>query len=98
MGFIRVLIDKILGLRTTTILCVAFLIIGQLTVALGAYRNKFYLMQLGRLLFGLSDESLYVDERTYVVLWFKKTNVNVVFDQINIVAYSSGVLALARMQ
>uniref|UniRef100_A0A5F8HEC3 Lysosomal dipeptide transporter MFSD1 n=1 Tax=Monodelphis domestica TaxID=13616 RepID=A0A5F8HEC3_MONDO len=47
--------------------------------ALGAILNAFWLMQLGRFIFGIGGESLAVAQNTYAVSWFKGKELNLVF-------------------
>ena len=46
---------------------------------LGATVEKMWLMDLGRLVFGIGGESLNVVQSTYTVLWFKDRELNLVF-------------------
>lgn len=73
------LIDKVLGIRLGAIIFLILLVIGQLMVALGAFSGLFWLMQLGRFVYGLGGESLSVAQNTYVVLWFNGRELNTVF-------------------
>ena len=73
------LIDKVLGIRLGSILFLVLLVIGQTFFALGAFTGHFWLMQLGRFIYGLGGESLSVAQSTYVVAWFKGRELNTVF-------------------
>lgn len=73
------LIDKVLGIRFGAIVFLVLLVIGQSLVALGAYTGHFWLMQVGRFIYGLGGESLCVAQNTYVVAWFKGRELNTVF-------------------
>lgn len=73
------LIDKVLGIRLGAIVFLALLVIGQLMVSLGAFSGLFWLMQLGRFVYGLGGESLSVAQNTYVVSWFNGRELNTVF-------------------
>uniref|UniRef100_G3WZ83 Lysosomal dipeptide transporter MFSD1 n=1 Tax=Sarcophilus harrisii TaxID=9305 RepID=G3WZ83_SARHA len=53
--------------------------IGQVIFAMGALVNAFWLMQLGRFVFGIGGESLAVAQNTYAVSWFKGKELNLVF-------------------
>lgn len=55
------------------------LLIGQLIFAMGAVLNTFWLMSIGRLIFGIGAESLAVAQNNYAVLWFKGKELNMVF-------------------
>lgn len=74
-----VLIDKVLGIRLGAIIFLAILVVGQLMFACGAFTGHFWLMQLGRFVYGLGGESLSVAQNTYVVSWFKGNELNTVF-------------------
>uniref|UniRef100_A0A8D2QCU9 Lysosomal dipeptide transporter MFSD1 n=1 Tax=Zonotrichia albicollis TaxID=44394 RepID=A0A8D2QCU9_ZONAL len=47
--------------------------------ALGALFNTFWLMEVGRFIFGIGGESLAVAQNTYAVSWFKGKELNLVF-------------------
>lgn len=53
--------------------------IGQLIVAIGALLDAFWMMILGRFIFGIGAESLAVAQNNYAVLWFKGKELNMVF-------------------
>lgn len=55
------------------------LMIGQLVFAFGTTTNAFYIMLLGRFIFGIGAESLAVAQNNYAVLWFKGKELNMVF-------------------
>lgn len=73
------LIDKVLGIRLGAIVFLVLLVIGQTLFALGAFVGHFWIMQLGRFIYGLGGESLCVAQNTYVVAWFKGRELNTVF-------------------
>lgn len=73
------LIDKVLGIRLGAIVFLVLLVIGQFLFALGAFTSAFWLMQVGRFVYGLGGESLCVAQNTYVVAWFKGRELNTVF-------------------
>lgn len=73
------LIDKFLGIRLGAIIFLAILVLGQLLFACGAFTGLFWIMQLGRFVYGLGGESLSVAQNTYVVSWFKGNELNTVF-------------------
>lgn len=73
------LIDKVLGIRLGAIVFLALLVLGQGMFAMGAFVGQFWLMQLGRFVYGLGGESLSVAQNTYVVAWFKGRELNTVF-------------------
>ncbi|XP_065079070.1 major facilitator superfamily domain-containing protein 1-like isoform X2 [Ochlerotatus camptorhynchus] len=73
------LIDRVFGIRLGTIIYMFILLIGQLIFATGGLINQFWLMILGRFLFGIGAESLAVAQNNYAVLWFKGKELNMVF-------------------
>ncbi|XP_051934630.1 major facilitator superfamily domain-containing protein 1 isoform X2 [Hippocampus zosterae] len=73
------LIDRVFGIRLGTIIFSLFVCIGQLIFATGALVNRFWLMEIGRFIFGIGGESLAVAQNTYAVNWFKGKELNLVF-------------------
>lgn len=73
------LIDRVFGIRLGTIIYMFILMIGQLVFAFGTTTNAFYIMLLGRFIFGIGAESLAVAQNNYAVLWFKGKELNMVF-------------------
>ncbi|XP_003745296.1 major facilitator superfamily domain-containing protein 1 [Galendromus occidentalis] len=73
------LIDTVFGIRMGTIIFAGLICIGQVIFAGGALVDNFYVMVLGRFVFGLGGESLAVAQNTYSVLWFKGKELNTVF-------------------
>lgn len=73
------LIDKVLGIRLGAIIFLLLLVFGQFLFAFGAFSGQFWVMQLGRFVYGLGGESLSVAQNTYVVAWFKGRELNTVF-------------------
>ncbi|CAH4005242.1 unnamed protein product [Pieris brassicae] len=73
------LIDRYFGVRLGTVIYMSILFTGAILFALGVYINKFWLMILGRFVFGIGGESLQVAVNNYVVLWFKGKELNMVF-------------------
>lgn len=65
------LTDKVFGIRLGAIIFCTIVLIGQFIIALGAFLNMFWLMELGRFVFGIGGESLAVAQNTYAVTWFK---------------------------
>lgn len=53
--------------------------IGQLVFAFGGLLDIFWLMIVGRFIFGIGAESLAVAQNNYAVLWFKGKELNMVF-------------------
>ncbi|XP_068621039.1 lysosomal dipeptide transporter MFSD1-like [Battus philenor] len=73
------LIDRYFGIRLGTIIYMIIVTIGAITFATGVYLNIYWLMILGRFIFGIGGESLQVAVNSYVVLWFKGKELNMVF-------------------
>nr|XP_057935857.1 major facilitator superfamily domain-containing protein 1 isoform X2 [Doryrhamphus excisus] len=73
------LIDRVFGIRLGTILFSLFVCVGQVIFAVGAMVNRFWLMEIGRFIFGIGGESLAVAQNTYAVNWFKGKELNLVF-------------------
>ncbi|CAG9784352.1 unnamed protein product [Diatraea saccharalis] len=73
------LVDRYFGVRLGTVIYMVIVFVGAIVFALGAYINAFWLMILGRFIFGIGGESLQVAVNSYVVLWFKGKELNMVF-------------------
>ncbi|RMC01909.1 hypothetical protein DUI87_21070 [Hirundo rustica rustica] len=73
------LIDRVFGIRLGTVIFSIFVCVGQVVFALGAFFNTFWLMEVGRFIFGIGGESLAVAQNTYAVSWFKGKELNLVF-------------------
>ncbi|KAL9845272.1 LOW QUALITY PROTEIN: lysosomal dipeptide transporter MFSD1 [Geothlypis trichas] len=73
------LIDRVFGIRLGTVIFSIFVCAGQVVFALGALFNTFWLMEVGRFIFGIGGESLAVAQNTYAVSWFKGKELNLVF-------------------
>ncbi|KAI2656612.1 Major facilitator superfamily domain-containing protein 1 [Labeo rohita] len=73
------LLDRVFGIRLGTIIFSSFVLVGQIIFAAGALANHFWLMNLGRFVFGIGGESLAVAQNTYAVNWFKGKELNLVF-------------------
>ncbi|KAJ7995145.1 hypothetical protein DPEC_G00241530 [Dallia pectoralis] len=73
------LLDRVFGIRVGTIIFAMFVCIGQVIFAAGAVLNHFWLMEVGRFVFGIGGESLAVAQNTYAVNWFKGKELNLVF-------------------
>ncbi|XP_021961117.1 major facilitator superfamily domain-containing protein 1 isoform X2 [Folsomia candida] len=73
------LLDSVFGIRLGTVIFCIFLVIGQIVFALGGIFDMFWLMLLGRFIFGIGGESLAVAQNAYAVSWFKGKELNMVF-------------------
>ncbi|XP_017864226.1 PREDICTED: major facilitator superfamily domain-containing protein 1 [Drosophila arizonae] len=86
------LIDRLFGIRLGTIIYMLILLVGQLIFASGALLDTFWLMILGRFIFGIGAESLAVAQNSYAVLWFKGKELNMVFGlQLSVARFGSTV-------
>lgn len=91
------LIDRVLGFRLGAIIFLGLLLIGQMLLAFGAFAGQFWMMQLGRFVYGLGGESLSVAQNTYVVAWFKGKELNTVFGFQITISRAGSFLALNVM-
>ncbi|XP_033208128.1 major facilitator superfamily domain-containing protein 1-like isoform X2 [Belonocnema kinseyi] len=73
------LLDRVFGVRLGTVIYMSITMVGQFIFALGGLLNEFWLMMLGRFIFGIGAESLAVAQNSYAVLWFKGKELNMVF-------------------
>lgn len=73
------LVDRYFGVRLGTVIYMTIVFIGAVIFASGVYINTYWLMILGRFVFGIGGESLQVVVNNYVVLWFKGKELNMVF-------------------
>ncbi|XP_028046162.1 major facilitator superfamily domain-containing protein 1 isoform X2 [Monomorium pharaonis] len=73
------LLDSVFGIRLGTVIYMGLTLIGQIIFASGAMIDAFWLMMLGRFVFGIGAESLAVAQNSYAVLWFKGKELNMVF-------------------
>lgn len=90
--FSGILIDKVFGIRLGTIIFILILTFGQILFASGATINVYWLMMLGKFLYGAGDETLNVALTKFPVIWFKKQQLNMVFGiQIAVSRFSSTV-------
>ncbi|KAG8237883.1 hypothetical protein J437_LFUL017174, partial [Ladona fulva] len=73
------LIDRVFGIRFGTVIYATLVVIGAVIFALGGIFDAFWLMVMGRFVFGIGGESLAVAQNNYAVLWFKGKELNMVF-------------------
>ena len=73
------IIFRVFGMQLGTIIFATTVLLGQIIFALGGIFNKFWLMEVGRFVFGIGGESLAVAQNTYAVSWFKGKELNMVF-------------------
>ncbi len=80
MSFIGgILIDRVLGVRWGAIVFAAFVFIGQILFAGGAFAGSYGLMYFARFIFGLGGENLAVAQNCYVTVWYKPHEMNFIF-------------------
>ncbi|KAL7741008.1 hypothetical protein ACLKA6_013448 [Drosophila palustris] len=86
------LIDRVFGIRMGTIIYMLIVLLGQLIFSTGGLLGKFWLMIVGRFIFGIGAESLAVAQNSYAVLWFKGKELNMVFGlQLSVARFGSTV-------
>ncbi|XP_017095734.2 lysosomal dipeptide transporter MFSD1 [Drosophila bipectinata] len=86
------LIDRVFGIRLGTIIYMLIVLVGQLIFATGGVLGHFWLMIVGRFVFGIGAESLAVAQNSYAVLWFKGKELNMVFGlQLSVARFGSTV-------
>jgi len=73
------LMDRVMGIRLGTVVFSIFILLGQGVFSLGGFLNTFWVMEIGRFIFGIGGESLAVAQNTYAVSWFKGKELNMVF-------------------
>ena len=81
-----ILIDKLIGLRAGFILFITIACTGQFLVALAVYLNWFWLMVVGRLIFGGGGEIAALCVDIFAAALFKEKKLSFVFGLV----YSSG--------
>ncbi|KAL3280709.1 hypothetical protein HHI36_003945 [Cryptolaemus montrouzieri] len=80
LGFVGgFLIDSVFGIRMGSNIYMSLTLIGQLCCSTGVWMGSYWMMLLGRFIFGLGGESLAVAQNNYAVLWFKGRVLNMVF-------------------
>lgn len=70
---------RVFGIRLGTLIFSTIVTVGQFVYAFGALIDAFWVMQLGRFIFGVGGESLAVAQNAYTVSWFKGKELNTVF-------------------
>ncbi|XP_065324753.1 major facilitator superfamily domain-containing protein 1-like isoform X4 [Gordionus sp. m RMFG-2023] len=71
--------DKVFGIRFATFLFAGLVLIGNIIFSIGAFLNAYWLMCIGRFVFGVGGESLAVAQNFFAILWFKGKEINLVF-------------------
>lgn len=65
------LIDKYLGLRRAMLLFTSLILMGSVLFYVGVHHTMYWLLIVGRIVFGLGGESLSVSQSAFVARWFK---------------------------
>ncbi|KAH9126828.1 hypothetical protein AeMF1_002756 [Aphanomyces euteiches] len=72
------LVDKF-GVRSMALVLASLLLAGQLVFAFGCSIKNFDIMLIGRVLFGLGGETMWVAQSTFVTLWFESSELAFAF-------------------
>ncbi|KAK6622972.1 hypothetical protein RUM43_008824 [Polyplax serrata] len=92
------LLDSVFGLQWGTIIYAVLVVLGQLVFALGGVFDAFWLMVVGRFIFGIGSESLAVAQNNYAYMWFKGKELNMVFGLQVSVARAGSTVNFAVME
>lgn len=92
------LLDNVFGICWGTIIFSVIVTLGQVVFAAGALLNIFWVMCLGRFIFGLGGESLAVAQNSYAVNWFQGKALNMVFGLQLSFSRVGSTLAMVSMQ
>lgn len=65
-----ILIDK-MGARTAIMIFSTTILVGQAICIVGAYYLKFWVMIVGRVIFGMGSESLNASQNSIMAQWFR---------------------------
>lgn len=71
-----VIIDKY-GARIALMLSAMFCVLGQIIWGFGGYENTFFVMLMGRVVFGIGGEVLHASQNTLISNWFKASELSV---------------------
>jgi len=69
-----ILITKF-GIRKMNIIFAFFILIGQLIFSIGCQYNSMITMLIGRFVFGMGGECIYVTQNAIVIKWFYKSEI-----------------------
>ena len=76
------LIDAVLGRRLAGLVFSMFVLIGQAALAFGVSQSSLWMMDIGRLIFGLGGETLAIVGNAYSVAWFSGSMLNLAFGMV----------------
>lgn len=71
-----IIIDKY-GARIALMLSAMFCVLGQIIWGFGGYENTFFVMLMGRVVFGIGGEVLHASQNTLISNWFKASELSV---------------------
>lgn len=66
-----ILIDRFLGLRRAMLLFATLVMVGSVIFCIGTVTTTYWLLIVGRVIFGLGGESLSVSQSAFVARWFR---------------------------
>ncbi|KYQ99839.1 major facilitator superfamily domain-containing protein 1 [Tieghemostelium lacteum] len=90
------LIDSLLGLRLGLLVFTGFIAIGQIIFAISANARTFWLAILGRLIYGVGGETIYIVAFAYVSVWFfGRKDFALAFSTVNTVGRLAGAIDLS---
>lgn len=92
------LIDRVFGIRWGTNIYTFIAMVGQILFAVGALVKDFWVMMLGRFLFGIGSENMQVAQNYYAVLWFKGKELNTAFGAQNSVSNAGSIVNFFVME
>lgn len=99
MGFLGgFLVDKYLGINWGAIICCCFTITGQSLFGFGMLGGNYYIMLVGRFLFGVGGEVLVITNNLRAVKWFHGKELNMVFGLQLSVARAGGTLCINSLE
>ena len=76
------LIDAVFGRRIAGLIFSMFVLVGQAVLAYGTSKSSLWLMDIGRLIFGLGGETLAIVGNAYSVAWFSGSMLNLAFGMV----------------
>ena len=69
------------------VVCSIFVVFGQFIGAVGGYKRHFWLICIGRAIFGIGSETLYVLKQVYTSLWFYDQEISLAMGFNNIIPF-----------
>lgn len=73
------LIDRVFGIRWGSNIYTFLAMVGQVVFAVGTMFRMFWLMLVGRFIFGIGSENIQIAQNYYAVLWFEGKELNMAF-------------------